>query len=185
MSYVTIEAVTFIKVLPSGNSFVVEHEDIEYVIPHFAVSDDSEVWPGGSRPGEVGKLVITEKIAIERGLADPPSQALGGGIPLKRHRLPAPPVLMPDKELGTIEDRMREASFAGGSYKWSSAGDELHLCGERSGGILAMFDGDGAAADASFTAHAPDDMRALLDENKRLREFLVAALKTQERRRRR
>ena len=141
MSYLTFKDVAFVDVLPSGKSFKVKYESTTYLIPNFAVHQDSEVWED-SDPEFVGKLKLQEKIAIEKGLADPPSRSLGGGLPLKRHKLPPAPELLTDERLAALTDRLR------------AAGNE------------------------------PDDLDPLLDENTRLRAWVVAALKTRARRKR-
>jgi hypothetical protein len=176
MSYVTIPGVTFIKTLPSGKAFVVEHEDLEHVIPNFAVSDNSEIWKACSE-NDSGKLVITEKVAVEKGLIDPPSGNLGGGIPLKRHRLPDPPALMSDKRL----KRLRESA---GCILWKgldAMGPEVYRGDE----LVAIFEGPESTKMVNFFVTAGPDMIELAQENERLREWVAKALKTQERRRRR
>jgi hypothetical protein len=196
-AFVTIENVTFRDVYPSGLAIKVEVDEKEYSIPNYAIDDDSEIWKE-STPGEVGKLIITEEIAVDKGLVDPPTRSLGGGIPLKRHRLPDPPQLLSEKRLGTISARW-DASSAH-EYGWeavlpSSFEDitEIALRGSDNPGeiagltlknktIVGMFE---RQEDALLAAHAPDDIRDLLDENVILREWIAKALKTQERRKRR
>jgi len=184
MSYVTLESVRFDEKFPSGQAFKATCDDgFQYVIPDFAVHDDSEIWVG-SEPGEEGKMIIREDIAVEKGIVDPPTRSLGGGLPMKRHRLPDPPALLPD---GYIEDSNAWLEACSGHEEgWSREpgtaevylGPVEKLHGDR---CVAVFDDK---KDAEFAARAPNIVRDLLKENARLREWVALAIKTQERRRR-
>ena len=172
--YVTIDDVTFIDLLPSGKAFSARYQDRGVVIPNFAVHDDSEIWKD-SDCGDTGKLVIQEKIAVEKGLADPGTGSLGGGIPLKRNKRPDPLVLLPDQTIRAITDRLAATSGAIEGTGWDTAGEVLRI--KHTDDDAAIFDGDRRFHDAQFCACAPDDIRALLKENQRLREWMALATK--------
>ena len=171
--HVTVEGVEFVKVLPSGKAFIVKHEGRDIIVPMFAVSDNSEIW-NSSLEGETGKLVIMEKIAADKGLIDPPSRSLGGGIPLKRNRLPDPPKPLPGKRLEAIQARW-EASSA---HELGWAADEgMVRLGSGNDRIIALFEGVSDEEDALFAAHAPTDINDLLNENAQLRAWVELATK--------
>lgn len=174
MSTVTIEGVEFVKVLPSGKSFVVKHEGREYVIPNFAVHEDSEIYKG--TPHKSGTLVVSEKIAVEKGLADDESGSTGIGIPLKRNRLPDPPEMMPVGRLKSIQDR---AQGLQGTFM-DAMGTEVY----REDELVAIFEGPKAGLEARFYAHAIHDTHELLAENIRLRNWVEKVMKQRRRRKR-
>jgi hypothetical protein len=172
---VVIENVTYTGELHTGQSFFIRHEDTKYNIPNFAVHPDSDIH---YRCGDerVGRLILLEKIAVERGLVDPPSRSMGGGIPLKRHRLPDEPELMPEAELDAMN------KLAGG-VRWKhldSIGPEVYLDDE----LLAIFEGAGQEETRAFQFFLTGGsfMHKVIEENRRLREWVAKALKTQQRR---
>lgn len=182
MSYVTLNDVTFVDVLPSGKSFRARFQGQHVIIPYFALHDDSELWDE-SGPGDTGTIVIREDIAIEKGLIDAPTGSLGG-IPLKRQRLPDPPKLMDEEILASIEARLNDCSGHPAGWIGSACGQgTMWVKDDTEDAPIALFEGETADDDLDFVAHAPDDIGALLAENKRLREWVAKALKTQERRR--
>lgn len=182
MDYITIEAVEKCDTYSSGKAFRVNHNGRSLTIPNFAVHADSEIWKGAAN-GEVGKLIISEYIATEKGLTDSASQSLGGGIPLKRHRLPAVPELMSAKQHFEIAARQFNSSASEEGWWLAPEGPYL-CCGPISDPEILADLSDLAGKDVTFVVNAPADMIALLTENKRLREWVDKALKTQERRKR-
>jgi len=178
-THVTIEGVTFHFAYTSGKAIKVGHEGREIAIPNFAIHDDSEIWKG-SEEGETGKLVLTEDMAAEKGFTDPPSRSLGGGLPLKRHRLPEPPPLYPDSFLDAVMSRLREA---GAGYAVDEH-DHNIVIDPDSDEIIAEFVGGCERGEAELFAHASVDLAKLVHENLLLREWVRKALKTQERRKR-
>ncbi len=176
MPHIDIENVTFIRKLPSGKSFLVSYQGAEYVIPNFAVGANSAIW-SDSEEGDTDTLFIQEVIAYEKGIVDLgiAPLSLGGGIPLKRNKLPDPPEMMHGLKLEAIESRLQLCSGEApggwvdkeGGQIWNGEGENVDL--------LAMFDGSTAMHDAFFCANAPADMRALLDEVKVLRAWVAKA----------
>lgn len=61
---VEFENTKCIRESDSGKAILVLIDGKTVWIPNFAVDNDSEVW----KPGQEGKLVIREAIAIEKGL---------------------------------------------------------------------------------------------------------------------
>lgn len=175
-AYVTIEGVTYRRPLPSGKSFEVEFEGHSCVIPAFAVGTDSEIWVGSVNE-TTGRLVLFERIAEEKGLLGGPTEGTKIGIPLKRHRLPSAPDLLPAERIDEIRGDLQKLTDAGGW--WLSGGtDSLMRPGGDGAVLVAYFQ---SAPDADFCAKAPGAIMDLLEENSRLRNWVEEALKTKHR----
>jgi hypothetical protein len=170
MPYCDVE-VTFIKSLPSGKAFVVEHEGEEVIVPDFAVHSDSEIHVNLVQR-ETGTLIIQERIAIEKGLA---GQKLGGGLPMKRNKMPELPELLSKTRLDSITARVRcTSAFQHGGWVQSEDGDSVTYQDEDGDThYIGCFNEE---ADTDFAAQAPDDIQALLDENERLRAWMDLAV---------
>jgi len=183
MSYVTIVGVRFVRVITPDKSFVIQYGGREYVIPEFAVSDASEIHVNTDYPE--GDLILLERIAIEKGLVED-TGGTGVGIPLKRNRLPDPPELMSEERLSKIQARW-EASSAH-ELGWEADGDTLAVRSEADPACcyyIAVFEGPFPERDVDFTAHAPDDINDLMNENRILRDWMAKAIEKSKARRKR
>jgi hypothetical protein len=181
MSYTTISKATFKKVLPSGKASVFVIDGDEVVIPHFAISDGSELHEGSSR-GETDSLTIMDKIAIEKGLHPDYVEKGGGtgiGIPLKRNKLPERPELLEDEYLGRMKRDLKAAD------QWYLANDADPMLAYPIDSPIALFEGPNADANVVFAAQAPAFVRDLLEENAKLRAWMEEATKKANARRKR
>ena len=168
--------VTYLDEHHSGDSFWVRHEGTKYNIPTWAVHDDSSIYYNCS--AKSGILIVQEKLAVDRGILDATAPTRLG-IPLKRHRLPEKPEMMPEELLQRMQDALEAAD------PWVLANDPDPMLAYPVDTPIALFEGTHAEANVVFAAQAPAFVRQLLEENQRLREWVAKALKTQERRRRR
>jgi len=173
MSFVTLNNVTYVKGLPSGKASVVEYGGKEYVIPHFAISDDSDI-NADSAKGDCETLILRDDIAMEKGMIEGGTGSTGG-IPLKRNKLPPPPDLMATERRRGIHQRWAASSAA--DKGWAREGSEIYEAGPEAlhkSMFVGMFE---KPLDAEFVAHAPDDIVELLIENKHLRAWMEEAKK--------
>jgi len=164
----------------SGKAIRVGIEGNSYWIPNFAIHDASEI----QKDSKVkrGAIHIRTDIAEDKDIGGGGKSTSGGtgvGIPLKRHRLPPEPDLMPQKRLEAIARRW-DASSAHESG-WVARDEFVNM---RNGSTVALFEGPFSERDAEFAAHAPDDINDLLNEVVLLREWVKTAIKTRQRRKR-
>jgi hypothetical protein len=167
--YVELEAV-MISPAPSGKSLFVRHEGRKLNVPCFAVHEDSEVHLS-TYPGDKGVLILREDIAIDRDLVDPGHA--GGGIPLKRDRLPKLPVQLDISDLQELRRKLDADEV-----DWYVQADGLLVIGTEPVLIL----GDVPRPCRQLLSEAPSILHDLLDEIETLRAWADKTLAWNEKR---
>lgn len=156
----------------SGRAIRVGIDGESYWIPNFAIHEDSQIRLGSHHKS--GQILIREDIAEEKGVGELTTGGTGVGIPLKRHKLPEPPDLIPAPR---IQEMLQRAEAASG---WVVSSQEELL--NKEGEILAIFAEEIDSRDMEFPVLASRFLLDLLDENNRLRQWVQDALKTRKRR---
>jgi len=167
---------------PSGDAIKVLFEGQSHSIPCAAIHEDSTVWKGTTN-GTNGILKVRESIALDKGMIGGSSS--GKGFPLKRNKMPEMPELMSDEFLAAMQGKSEACS--GTEHGWFL--EDTFLClgdEDEHDTILADLGGAGMSeADMLFIINAPSYVKALLQENARLRAWAKLAKKRFEARRKR
>ena len=105
--YAAIENVRYDGGFPSGSAFRVIYEGRFFAIPASVVHVDSEIYLGTEH--EVGTLIVSEHVAIEKGMVE--AEPEGSGLVLKKmpgSRLTPPSYTLSDGRLKKIRRRLEK-----------------------------------------------------------------------------